>query len=535
MNPLPGHSGIGQIAARQDGEIFQARIFWKYALRMLNASDDIEQVAFECGHKGLDDITIQYRKIPHYAAGLDDAGACAEHVPCKCAEHIQCKWHVKDKGVLTHQCLTDPAYINAPSYSFLQRALAAFRDDKQHGRTSLLSLYTTDRIGSNDPLLPFYRNRDNALDVEALFTKATQHPRSDASKLCRAWREHLNIDDDELRELCWRLRFYSDNTSLDTLRKELCEALTYARLRIPASTSHLFEYDGHIWEWAKRLKQHCFSRDTLREMCQQQGLFACEEPALPPVFDGIRTFEHNATPLTEGPPGEGCRKLCDLTGEFEGRDLRPGRRWQDLLPPIRDFVRTCQPTDTGELRLQLDVHLSLAFYVGSLLDNKSGREVMLRQRTLTFTWWSRTDSEDTSTLQSWEYHEEPGENATTEVACILSVTHDIAYEVKTFIRNQSLPVNRILIARLGGIDHPSAQAITSGAHAWQLAQALTRQIQQIRRSGPCSKLHIFMAAPSSLAFFLGQHHAMLSPLTLYEFDFEKSKTYQSSFSLPLSQ
>jgi hypothetical protein len=93
-----------------------------------------------------------------------------------------------------------------------------------------------------------------------------------------------------------------------------------------------------------------------------------------------------------------------------------------------------------------------------------------------------------------------------------------------------------LIARLEtGV---SARSVAAGRHAFELAEALTATVRALRPPGAATQdmVHLFMACPGSIAFFLGQRQSALGRLTLYEFDFEASRSgsYQPSIEMPVA-
>jgi hypothetical protein len=63
-------------------------------------------------------------------------------------------------------------------------------------------------------------------------------------------------------------------------------------------------------------------------------------------------------------------------------------------------------------------------------------------------------------------------------------------------------------------------------------EALTATIETYRDAAPGQTVHLFMAVPGTFSFFLGQRASALSPVTLYEFDFEGANG--GSYEPPLS-
>ena len=100
------------ITASRDGATFQARLFWRFAARLLDPDGVIAKVGFEQGPKSFDDIWVEYEPAR--------SPADQEGMPLR-REHYQCKWHAAP-DVYGYEQLVDPAFINANSRSLLERA-----------------------------------------------------------------------------------------------------------------------------------------------------------------------------------------------------------------------------------------------------------------------------------------------------------------------------------------------------------------------------------------------------------------------------
>ena len=48
------------VAVRRDGDAFQARIFWRKAICLLDPASPVAKVGFESGPKGFDDVWVAY-------------------------------------------------------------------------------------------------------------------------------------------------------------------------------------------------------------------------------------------------------------------------------------------------------------------------------------------------------------------------------------------------------------------------------------------------------------------------------------------
>src|SRR5262245_7899309 len=103
------------VVARQQGDNFQARLFWLYAALLLDPTSGVNRVAYEVGPKAFDDVLVEY----------DPSGAPQDHAGARyLRDHMQCKWHVRP-GEFGYTELVDPVFSNAQTNSFLQRAHTA--------------------------------------------------------------------------------------------------------------------------------------------------------------------------------------------------------------------------------------------------------------------------------------------------------------------------------------------------------------------------------------------------------------------------
>ena len=96
------------VAARELGDIYQAMVFWKYAIQMFGESD-IGKIGYEYGKvKSFDDIVVCYEKEQRFRDTYIDT------------DYIQVKFHIKQSNEFTMDNLLDPEFINAKTNSFLQ-------------------------------------------------------------------------------------------------------------------------------------------------------------------------------------------------------------------------------------------------------------------------------------------------------------------------------------------------------------------------------------------------------------------------------
>ena len=168
--------------ARRQGDDFQARLFWLKAASLLDPDSPIVHVAYETGPKGFDDIFIEFdpQKAPR-----DHEGKPIYR------KHLQCKWHTT-AGSFGYQDLIDSAFINAETFSLLQRAHNAQTQYAADGVGYQFTLVTNWRLTPDDPLQQLVRKESDALDLTSLFDGTTD--RSRMGQVRKLWREHLGLD-----------------------------------------------------------------------------------------------------------------------------------------------------------------------------------------------------------------------------------------------------------------------------------------------------------------------------------------------------
>lgn len=481
---------------------------------MLDPRSPVVKVGFEVGPKGFDDVWVSYSP--------DRAPQDYQGKPIL-REHTQCKWHVtiNDFG---HADLAEPDWINASTVSLLQRARGAQEVHAVTGEGVLFKLLTNWRIAQADPLRPLISQKSKTLRLDKLFDGTTD--KSAAGRIRKLWRDHLGIDDDQLRLLARTLAFHTDMTSLEEHRQHLDPLLELRGLRrVPLSESS-FVYDDIAFQWLGQGRLE-FDRSEFRDACRREGLFE-RDSSSPEVF-GVKSFEHAFDRLENR-----CTVVLDLIPHFDERAIRDQQDWvRDIYPRLKDFLVSVGKNNEV-LRLVLDAHVTLAYAAGSVLNIKSGRDVELEQRTVGTKVWRVDDMPSDPAWPMWEFVEEvigTVDPAAAELALAVCLTHNALDAVKTHVTNALPAVGKLLVARPSG--GPGARSVVCGQHAFELAETLVSRIVA-SRSG-VARLHLFIAAPNAFTFFLGQRQPGLGKTTLYEFDFEGAQGggYRPSLTLPV--
>ena len=502
------------ITARRDGDTYQARLFWDRAARLLDENSSVVKVGFEVGPKSFDDIWVEYEKGKGPA---DQFG-----VPLR-REHLQCKWH-STPNTYGHAQLINPEFINANVHSFLERARKAQVEFAPDGMGIRFKLVTNWRLDLKDPLREMVSTRSGAIRLDQLYGTKTDNSKAGAVR--KAWREHLGIDENEVRILARTLAFGEVTDSLQELRDRLDMTFRAMGLQSVPVNKIAFFYDDLVYQWMGQ-KRLVFDRRSFREACDQEGILVTSTPATK-VF-GIKSFEHAFDHLEDR-----CEKVLNFVPVFDERYIRSDTDWSSkLYPDLTEFlVGTASNSD--RLRLALDAHTTLAFAAGSILNIKSGRTIELEQRILSKSVWTAEDLPLDPKWPHFEFSITEIDPVRPEMSVAVGVTHDIEADVLTFVE-QSLPtVGRILscIPNTG----PGARSVVCGSHAFDLAETLVKKVVELRRGRKRRLIHLFIAAPNTFTFFLGQRQVALGPTLLYEFDFEgyESGTYRPSLTLPIN-
>jgi hypothetical protein len=232
----------------------------------------------------------------------------------------------------------------------------------------------------------------------------------------------------------------------------------------------------------------------------------------------VRTF----TPRVPDPAGLALPPL-DLTDLFNGRypchaDVWSGdipQRVAAFLPALADLPKP--------LVLALQTHLSIGWYLGTLLNPKRGFSVNVSQRTNAGEIvWDLSRAQPPDNERGWLLTEEPL-NRGQDLALVVSVTHDARLDAKRAIDTLALPIGRLAHA---GLQQPGPDAVVDGGHARWLADALAMQVRELVVADPPRRLHVFAACPVGLMLLFGQRADAWGPTTVYEFAFEDgSRSY----------
>lgn len=490
------------VVARRRGDDFQSRLFWLKATALLDPRSSVVRVSYEKGPKGLDDIVVEY----------DSERAPPDHRGRRvCREYWQCKWHTTS-GEFGYEDLMAPEFIGATKFSLLERIRDAYRTHANEDPGCRFKLITNWRVRTEDPLGALIRMDSGELDLDLLREGKTAKSRMGRVRM--DWCEHLGLEAEQLVAVCGSMCIEQATDSLDALRERLDERLGYVRLKQEEPGTSQFLYDDLVIKLLGQGRIE-FDHASFLEMCHDEGLIVGAPVSTSSGLTiGVRSFLHPFDNLEDR-----CESVLDLVPYFDGRYIRRTEDWEHAVrPSLEEFVGESARTSEA-LRLVLDAHASIAFAAGSILDLKSGRNVVVEQRTGGRHFWGMDDVPPSGSWPVLTANEETYDANAADLAVAVSLTHDVSKNVRNYVRSSMPSVGRLLELRAEA--GPSRNFVKGGAHAAALADAVKEHVRsRLAEGSGGGPIHLFIAGPNAFVFFLGQQQRALGSVAVYEWDFE---------------
>lgn len=489
------------IAPRLNGDDYQARHFWCAALDMLDPGSNIAGVAYEWREvKSFDDVGIFY-----------DAPQGQAHATPMSKHFKQVKWQTTRANRFGYLNLIEPDFINATRVSLLER----LRDAKQTGDSSIrFSFVTTARISDGDPLAELISSEDGVINLEKL--RVGKGPTSKMGKVRKAWCEALGCDDNTLFSILDGFAVLDGQPNMEDMRDAVVTKARSVGLMLSSEDNAAsdFRFDSLARQLIKRDIQE-FDRPSLIRFLTEEGLRLA--PSIPSQASAIdlliRTFSRFATDVSNYDKAH----ILDLTDRFTERYLKTDLSWKaDVLDPVKKYLRQ-RIVGATAVRLSLDAHASVAFAAGQTLHLKSGvsPELVQHGRRGREVWHADDGSAIGAPLLEIEM-QDFGDG--DEIAICIALTRPVAEDVCSYLANTALPIGQLVLCRVA--DGASQTGVCGGEHAALLADQVAENISKAAKGRDASRRHLFVSAPNSFLFFLGQQAQSLGSVQMYEFDFD---------------
>lgn len=267
-------------------------------------------------------------------------------------------------------------------------------------------------------------------------------------------------------------------------------------------------------------------RKTFDENLEKRIFMIADKYSPKRISISIKSFNRGAVDIEDETM---CLSLLD---KFNNRKLKDEYNWNnDIYEVMKKFLLT-NTNNNDAYQIYLDTHVSLAFAAGRVLDSKSGINVIPIQKSATNgieLWDVKLSSK--RNYSNWDISYEIFDENQADSVLILNVTHNIYDDVVRYIKENNLPIRRIIICTPDKGEFTNF-SIEDGNHAAILANSVYNAIVERSTEERRATLHIFASTPNAFMFFLGQSSRGFGKCVLYEYDFEQrgSCSYSKSIS-----
>lgn len=213
---------------------------------------------------------------------------------------------------------------------------------------------------------------------------------------------------------------------------------------------------------------------------------------------------------------EGCERkyILDFIDCFENRRCKDNITWSDIADKVSEFANTLSCNE--EYCIDISAHYSIAYYLGLLLNSKSGKKAYINQRSVGgINSWKSWAEESDNMYKLLDVETIELDMESNNIAICISATMLIHNDVKEYIEANGIRVKKIINFSFG--DYSGNSSVANGEHAWKLAQQVKSVLNSRNISERNGQLHLFFAAPVSVVFFLGQISFPFRNINLYEF------------------
>jgi hypothetical protein len=204
----------------------------------------------------------------------------------------------------------------------------------------------------------------------------------------------------------------------------------------------------------------------------------------------------------------------NLIKYFEGRFLKKAYTWNVVTDAIKAYISGHMKKDCQYL-VGFATHFAVAFMVGRIMNPKSGLETIPIQKTEQGIRIWDMDSDKSKEYEKLILTKEVINYNAVGVGIAISLTKNIGQKVREYIYEKKIPMKELLCCEL---EETSIDSIEDGSHAWQISKQISRWIDN--RSNKDGLIHIFIAAPVTLAFNLGKMSLAYGKGIIYDYNYE---------------
>lgn len=208
--------------------------------------------------------------------------------------------------------------------------------------------------------------------------------------------------------------------------------------------------------------------------------------------------------------------FLDWRAAFPEQGPARSEGWQELLLALGD-VKTILSDVIGPCAIALsgNAHLSAALAVGYTFSLPTGFSFMIAQsgeNGESVPWSSR----GSSTSADMDAQELPGNVESDDALVLVNISRDLSADVNSWLNG---PTHRSFRCRLYLQPHgtaPSRSFVRDDSHARGIAKFVAECIIELRSR--VGRIHLLIAAPWSVAVFIGQYLNACGPIQVHEHD-----------------
>ncbi|MFG3053608.1 SAVED domain-containing protein [Kitasatospora sp. NPDC048239] len=488
MEPLPAP---GPTSVRITGDYYQFLAVWEACVTLLR-----ENAA--CVPNPIQTVGVEYDGV----GNVDDVVLLRDTPP---STYKQVKYTVDSSTPVNEEYLTKPS--PAGGNSVLKKIALAWQKLTADGDSADLVLATNRAPDPSDELVAVRDARTGLLMPKA----AAGGPNSKLGKARARWAQAAGLTEIELGELLSALRF---DLAQDMVRYQ--ETLGWLMAITGLRHDQRAVEEGAAWV-AKMVREG--RRELTLEMVQSAvgDLDLKAGPA--------RAVLSIAT-LKPDPLAPNADHILDWVDRFDGdsdfdkRHPLDPNTWAQLQTDI-EAASGRLPAGSTAISVTGSFRLAPAFLVGTTFRMVTGTDLAIVQGPQL---WSSTDPYDTALVPDVAEHRI---NQGDELAVAIAVATDPTADVLDYLREQNLPVSKLLVYTPPG-GGAKDTSIPDGSAGNALAVGIRDHLR--RQTRPVQRLHLFLASPRGLALLLGHRWNRLCQTVVYE-DIKVGEGYQPAFTV----